>query len=156
MTELLNNNNNIMLSRFNHIWLFVTPWNAACQALLSMGFSRQEYWRGLPSRPPGNLLNPGLNLSLTSPALAGDYLTMIYLRNATFKMICFPVNGFLGVLGGSDSKKSVCNAGDLCSIPRLGLSPGVGNSHPLQYSCLENPMDRGTWQTIGSQRVRHD
>ena len=113
---------------------------------------------GVGCRPAlqGIFSTQGLNLSLTSPALAGDYRTMIYLRNATFNMICFPVNGFSGVLGGSDSKKSVCNAGDLCSIPRLGRSPGVGNSHPLQYSCLENPMDRGTWQTIGSQRVRHD
>ena len=47
----------------------------------------------------------------------------------------------------SDSKESACNAGDLCSIPGLGRSPGEGTGHPLQYSCLENPMDRGAWQT---------
>ena len=47
--------------------------------------------------------------------------------------------------GGSDSKASVCNAGDLGSIPRSGRSPGEGNGNPLQYSCLENPMDRGAW-----------
>ena len=41
--------------------------------------------------------------------------------------------------GGSDSKESVCNAGDLGSIPGLGRSPGGGYSNPLQYSCLENP-----------------
>ena len=39
-----------------------------------------------------------------------------------------------------------CNAGDLSSIPDLGRSPGEGNGNPLQYSCLENPMDRGSWQ----------
>ena len=40
---------------------------------------------------------------------------------------------------------SACNAGDLGSIPGLGRSPGEGNGNPLQYSCLENPMDKGAW-----------
>ena len=40
---------------------------------------------------------------------------------------------------------SACNAGDLGSFPGLGRSPGGGNGNPLQYSCLENPMDRGAW-----------
>ena len=47
--------------------------------------------------------------------------------------------------GGSDGKGSANNAGDLGSIPGLGRSPGEGNGNPHQYSCLENPMDRGTW-----------
>ena len=47
--------------------------------------------------------------------------------------------------GGSDSKASAHNVGDLGSIPGLGRSPGEGNSNPLQYSCLENPMDGGAW-----------
>ena len=58
--------------------------------------------------------------------------------------------------GGSDSKESACNAGDLGSIPESGRCPGEGNGNPLQYSCLENPMDRGAWlglQLIGSQRA---
>ena len=46
---------------------------------------------------------------------------------------------------GSEVKASACNAGDLGWIPRLGRSSGEGNGNPLQYSCLENPMDRGTW-----------
>ena len=46
---------------------------------------------------------------------------------------------------GSDGKESACNAGDLCSIPGLGRSPGEGNGNTLQYSCLGNPMDRGAW-----------
>ena len=45
--------------------------------------------------------------------------------------------------GGSDGKESACNSGDLGSIPGLRESPGEGNGHPLQYYCLENPMDRG-------------
>ena len=47
-----------------------------------------------------------------------------------------------GFPGGSDGKESACNAGDQGSIPGLGRSPGEGNGNPLQYSCLENPMDR--------------
>ena len=50
-----------------------------------------------------------------------------------------------GFPSGSDGKASVCNAGDPGSIPELGRSPGEGNGSPLQYSCLENPMDRGAW-----------
>ena len=42
--------------------------------------------------------------------------------------------------------KNACNAGDLGLIPGLGRSSGEGNGNPLQYSCLENPMDRGAWQ----------
>ena len=48
--------------------------------------------------------------------------------------------------GGSDSKTSACNAGDLGSIPRWGRSPREGNGNPIQYSCLENPMDGGAWR----------
>ena len=54
-------------------------------------------------------------------------------------------NEFMGFPGGSDVQVSACNAGDLGSIPRLGRSPGEGNGNTLQYSCLENPMDRGAW-----------
>ena len=48
--------------------------------------------------------------------------------------------------GGSDSKVSARSAGDWGSIPASGRSPGEGNGNPLQYSCLENPMDGGAWQ----------
>ena len=52
--------------------------------------------------------------------------------------------------GGSDNKESACNAGDLGLIPGLEKPPGEGNNYPLQYSCLENSRDRGTWP---AQRV---
>ena len=52
----------------------------------------------------------------------------------------------MGFPGGSDGKESACNAGDLGSIPGLGRSPGEGKGNPPQYSCLENSMDRGSWQ----------
>ena len=51
----------------------------------------------------------------------------------------------MGFLGGSDGKESPCNAGELDSIPGLGRYFGEKNDNPLQYSCLENPMDRGAW-----------
>ena len=59
------------------------------------------------------------------------------------------------LFGGSDGKESACSAGDLGSIPGLGRSPGGGHGNPLQYSCLENPMDRGAWQAcIRIDRIR--
>ena len=68
-----------VLSRFRPVRLFVTPWTAARQAPLSMGFSRQEYWSGLPGPPPGHLPNPGIPgiepVSLKSPAPAGGFFT---------------------------------------------------------------------------------
>ena len=56
----------------------------------------------------------------------------------------------LGFPVGSDGKESACHVGDLGLIPGLGRSPGKGNDYPLQYSCLENPMDRGAWQATVS------
>ena len=58
----------------------------------------------------------------------------------------------------SVGKESACNAGDPGLIPGSGRSPGEGNGNPLQYSCMENPMNRGPWQATvhGVARVRHD
>ena len=63
--------------------------------------------------------------------------------------------------GGANSMEPASNAGDISdvgSIPGLGRSPGEGHGSPLQYSCLENPMDRGAWwaTVIGSHTVGHD
>ena len=63
-------------SCFSHVRLYATVWTIARQAPLSMGFSRQEYWSGLPCPPLGGLPNPGIKpMSLTSPALAGGFFT---------------------------------------------------------------------------------
>ena len=64
----------------------------------------------------------------------------------------------MGFPGGSEVKASAFNEGDLGSIPRLGRSPGEGKANPLQYSCLENPMDEepGGLLSTGLQRARHD
>ena len=60
-----------------------------------------------------------------------------HLIDNTYERTCFP--------SGLDGKESTCNAGDSDSIPGSGRSPGEGNGNPLQYSCLENPMDREAW-----------
>ena len=66
----------LLLSRFSHVQLSATLWTVAFQAPLSMGFSRQEYWSGLPCPPPGDPPNPGIEtMSLMSAALAGGFLT---------------------------------------------------------------------------------
>ena len=65
-----------VLSCFSSVWLLVTPWTVAHQDPLSRGFSKQEYWSGLPWPPPGDLPDPGIEpLSLMSPALEGKFLT---------------------------------------------------------------------------------
>ena len=56
---------------------------------------------------------------------------------------------WMGFPGVSDNKGSACNAGDLSSVPGLGRSSGGGHGNPLQYSCWENPRDRGAWQATG-------
>ena len=73
-----------MLSNYSSICLFVTLWSVAGQAPLSVGFSRQEYWSGLPFPPPGDLPDPGIEpTSLMSPALAGRFFT----SNATWEAL---------------------------------------------------------------------
>ena len=65
-----------VLSRFSHVRLFATSWTVALQAPLSVGLSRQEYWSGLPSPPPGDLPDPGIEpVYLMSPASAGRFFT---------------------------------------------------------------------------------
>ena len=72
-------------SHFSRIWLFAILWTIVHQAPLSMGFSRQEYWSGLPSPPPGDLPDPGIKpSSLTSPALAAGFFT----TTATQESLC--------------------------------------------------------------------
>ena len=64
-----------------------------------------------------------------------------YTLSPALFVFCFP--------GGSDSKESACSVGDLGSIPGLGKRPGGGHGNPLQYSCPENPRDRGAWRVHG-------
>ena len=68
------------------------------------------------------------------------FLWSIYLTSVTLYW-----ENFTSCIGSSDGKESACNIGDPGSIPGLERSPGERNGYTLQYSCLENPMDRGTW-----------
>ena len=70
---------------------------------------------------------------------------MITYKNYAIINLMFALVYSLDFPGGSDGKASVYNVGDPSSIPGLGRSAGEGNGNPLQYYCLENPMDRGAW-----------
>ena len=77
----------------------------------------------------------GRNIRMCSPTLTfigGRFLTWVTSIKSSFP-------------GGSDGKVSAYNVGDLGLIPASGRSSGEGNGNPFQYSCLENPMDRGVW-----------
>ena len=85
----------LLLSHFSCVLLFAAPWSVANQASLSMGFSRQEYWSGLPFPTPGDLPNPEIKVaSLSSPALAGRFFTTslpgkpLLLYRAGYIIIC--------------------------------------------------------------------
>ena len=90
-------------------------------------------WLGA-SRTPAHLWQPYIHPSYQARCGRGVLLLSFGL---TSRPKCFP--------GSSDGKAFAYNAGDPCSIPGLGRSPGEGNGNPLQYSCLENPMDWGAW-----------
>ena len=130
----------------SRVRLFATPWTVAYQAPLSMGFSRQEYWSGVPLPSPGDLPDPGMEPR--SPALHADALpseppgTSDVSSQLQFCHL-FPAIERMGFPCASEGKASLCNAGDPGSIPGLGRSPGEASGTPLQYSCLENPMDCG-------------
>ena len=80
----------LLLSRFSRVRLFGTPWTVAHQIHLSMGFSRQEYWSGLPCPPPGDLPDPGIELtSCASPTLQMCSLPTEPPWKPTLR-ICFP------------------------------------------------------------------
>ena len=136
-------------------------------APLSMRFSRREHWSGLPFSCPADLPNPrteprllhcrqnlyhlnhqginGQSWNLESIwSLAGWSYDTDILEVIRY-MIPLPQATFLG---GSDGKESACNARKPGSIPGLERSPGGGHGSPLQYACLETPMDRGAWWTI--------
>ena len=100
-----------MPSHFSRVLLFVTPWTISCQAPLSMRFSRQEYWSGLPCPPPEDLPDPGIEPeSLTSPALAPSGKPQAW--------------GRLSLLA-SRSRESSLHGGSSSGSPSLGSSGGL-------------------------------
>ena len=111
----------------SHVQLFASLWTVTLQAPLSMGFSRQEYWSGLPLTSPGDLLDPRIEPG--SLTLQADSL----LSEPPWKPIYAHISTYI-------------------SASMYDNSPGGGNGNPLQYSCLENPMDREASQAT-VQRV---
>ena len=117
-------------SHFSRVLLFVTLWTAARQAPLSVGFSRQECWSGLPCPPVGDLPDPGIELmSLQFPALAGEFYTTSTTWKAlyiyTYRWICMTVPGLSW--GTRDLQSLLWHVGSI-SWPRM--EPG-----PLRWEC---------------------
>ena len=85
-------------------------------------------------------------------------LSSLMILGPVEKHLMMYVNIFLGFPSSTDGKESACNAGDSGSIPGWGRSPGEGNGNPLQYSCLENSVDRGAWWATvhGVAKSQHD
>ena len=121
----------------------------------------------IPSRPLLCTVGPsveegGLEPTLCLPRPGRDHSFQSHLQPHTQGCPgrCLVSGGprSLGFPGGSEGKESSCNAGDLGLIPGLRRSPGGGHGSSLQYSCLENPMDRGAWwATVHAvTRVGHD
>ena len=80
-----------------------------------------------------------------NPPAMQETLFDSWVRKIFWRRDRLPTPVFLGFPGGSDGKESAHSAEDLGLIPESGRSPGEGNGNLLQYSCLENPMDRGAW-----------
>ena len=109
-----------VLSRFSCVWLFATLWTVAHQVPLPMGFSRQEYWSGLPCPPPGDLPGPGIKLtSLMSSALAGRFFT----THTTWEAQGVPYSSLIFPGWNLESDYSLGAGGTHYYIPRLTILP---------------------------------
>ena len=106
----------------------------------------------------GNFSLKKLKLSLLWFTLAGLRWGMREWSVFSWSVYVSSVMLLCGLPFSSNGKEPTCDAGDQGLIPGLGSSSGEGNGNPLQYSCLENSMDREAWrvQSMGSQKVRHD
>ena len=132
-------------------WLTDWQFGWVCQPaelwiLSELGSLRTVILRYLPHTPkrPGGTYSLGLRcLPCLSPGTWGSWETWLVRHYGLTDNVSN--SGCYHFPGGSEVKASASNAGDPGSIPGLGRSPGEGNGKPLQYSCLENPMDGETW-----------
>ena len=156
-----------VLSHFSHVWLCVALWTVACQAPLSVGFSRQEYWSGWPCPPLGHLPNPGIKpASLMSPALAGRL--PLAPPGKRFKRIDL-ANGILAHF----FCKPLLNLLQYCLYFWCWEGLGAGGEGDDRWDGWIASLTQWTWvwvssgswwwtgrpgmlQSIGSQRVRQD
>ena len=145
------------LSRIQHL---VIPWTTAYQAPLSMGFSRQEYWSGLPL--PFPLCCTSGTKTETNIDINYEYIDVLEQICLCFLIHCLPLYQRrqwhptpVLLPGKSRGRRSPvgcspwgCSESDRTELLQFHFSPsciGEGNGNPLQYSCLENPRDRGAW-----------
>ena len=98
----------------------------------------------------GYLGFPGSSAGEESTCKTGDPSSIPGLGRSSWRRDRPPTPVHLGFPGVSDGKESACSAGDLSSVSGSGTSPGGGHGNPLQYSCLENPMDGGAWRATVS------
>ena len=152
-----------MLSHFSHVHLFATLCTVTHQAPLSMGFSRQEYWGGLPFPSPGDLPDPGLKLpSLNSPTLAGRFFT----TSATWKAITVTCKAtrdlelptlerFLPLLFLQLPSSAL--ALDFWSFPgHIQFLPLKGLSHIVLLGCLQVAGSLPFWLCFQCHHFRED
>ena len=112
-----------------------------CSSLPLPGISREEQTTGpLPGKDHDSKL--GVLFLLDTH----HFHRIVKLKTESQTMINWGPSVVTGFPGGSDDKESACKAGDLVSVPGLGRSPGGGCGNPLQFSCLEKPMDREAWR----------
>ena len=142
------------MKSLSHVRLFATPWTVALQAPPSMGFSRQEYWSGLPFPSPGYLPDPGIEPR--SPALQADALTSepptcnsvsLWRRQWHPTPVLLPgkSHGQRSLVGYSPWGREESDTTERLHFPFSFSCIGEGNGDPLQCSCLENPRDGGAW-----------
>ena len=115
--------------------------------------SREEIaWRGPSASHRPNRGHPGLGPP--APRTVGKWISVVWAAPSAVSVLCpqwtdtVRKREWSGFSAGSGGEESPCNAGDLSSIPGLGRSPGEGKGYPLQYSCLENPLEGGAWWAI--------
>ena len=113
------------------------PWNSPGQ---NTGVGSLSLLQGIVPTQGSNPGLPHCRQILYQLSHKGSPYIYTYTNTHIYNYIQFPVS--------SDGKQSACNAGDLDSIPGLGRSPEEGNGNPFQHSCLDNSIDRGTWQAI--------
>ena len=123
-----------------------------------MQVKKQQLELDVEEHTSSKLQEEYVNAAYCDPA----YLTSVQSTSCDMldwmKIVRRNINNLRGLPGGAEVKAYACNMREMGSIPGSGRSPGEGNGNLLQYSCLENPMDRGDWQATVYEvaRVRHN
>ena len=154
-----------MLSHFSRVWLFVTLWTVALKPPLSMGFSRQDYWSGLPRPLSGDLPDPGIEpSSLMSPALGGGFFTtsaMTVILDNALSFLPPWLSSLNPWLANTQSRWALLSkkAGAYhCLTPWSQRSPGITPILPFRaqplpgFHCLSPPCLNQDWDPISLLR----